>query len=334
MKRNSRNFCEGKLVIFFTISISVIALMIWFFLHLAAIEKYKIRNGLETESTRVERALIDRIEHTSAIINNINSQIARSPHDAKHINKILEKFKSTPELSDTFSWTIFSWANAQNQITVDANYGILKETIDLSSRDYIAFTKSEPNKFHLGKPVFGSTSKKWMIPGGVGIVDKNGKYLGATTIGFEIDSLARSLHQAIQNDNIGLELFGFDGTPILYANNHSFGSSEKSQNHELKTTILSSKNNTQIDVNLFDNTHGILVKKLGDLPYFLVLKYSSKAINNGLWQGFFSRSVEIFCLFFIAAFLLIFIYKREELQRQKIRALRKIVAQTRSASKK
>ncbi len=332
-----KNFFDEKLVIFFTIAISVAALLIWFFLYLVKIEKYKIKIALETESTRVEREFIERVEHTFALINSINLQILEKPQDKNHINEILKKFKTSPELVDTFSWTIFSWVNSQGFITVDAEYGILNKPFDLSARDYIPLTKSEPKKFHLGAPVFGSTSKKWMIPGGVGAVDKNGKYIGTTTIGFEINSLARSLHKAIQDNNIGFELLTFQGKEILHANSHSFGSSEDKnapENLKIKSMlgqIKSGPENVISNISLVRNSHGFLVKKVNNFPYFLVLQYDHKAINNELWQALISRSIEIFLLFLTASFLLIFIYKREREQRQRILSLKRIVEQTSEA---
>jgi two-component system sensor histidine kinase ChiS len=330
-----RSFFEGTFTIFFATTIAVVALIVWFFLYLINIEKYKIQTAMEMESTRLERALTDRVEHTFAIIKNINSQIAKNPSN-KHINEILTRFKSSPELSDTFSWTIFSWANAQNKITVDSEYGIMKKPFDLSGRDYISFTKIDPQKFHLGMPVFGSTSKKWMIPGGVGAVDKNGKYLGALTIGFEINSLARSLHKAIQNYNVGFELLNNQGTPILYANNSAFGISENDEKKNLAPASMLDKAaatelGTYSDINLWKNEHGFLVKKLSNFPYFLFLKYDEKAIRNGVWKGLISRSVEIFFLFFISAFLLTLIYKKEQKQRQKILMLKHLIEKTNEA---
>ena len=87
-----KSFFEGTFTIFFTTAIAVIALIIWFFIYLIDIEKYQIQNALEMESTRLERELTDRVEHTFAIIKNINSQITKNPTNKNHINEILTKF--------------------------------------------------------------------------------------------------------------------------------------------------------------------------------------------------------------------------------------------------
>ena len=59
-------------------------------------------------------------------------------------------------------------ADHNDEITVDALYGIMEEPYDLSSRDYLN-DRLAPERLQLGMPVYGSTSKRWMIPGGVGL---------------------------------------------------------------------------------------------------------------------------------------------------------------------
>lgn len=327
MKKNLEIFSKLRnniSAIFIIIPLSIVALSAWFFVHLVKIEEDKIKNTLEIEAIRIEASLIDSIEHTFAIIKNMNEQIAKDPNNKTYINQILAKFKTSPDLSDAFSWTIFSWANSHHQITVDAKYGIMKEPYDLSNRDYIHLTVDKPDEFHLGNPILGSTSKKWMIPGGVGAVDSNGKYLGALTIGFEINALARSLHKSLQNNNVGFELVNFKGITILYGYNTSFGFSQgifvdanlikimlqKLQDSDEKISV--------IDISLFKNRHGILVKKIKNYPYYLVLRYDDKMIANGLWSNFISRFVEILILFFTSTLLFIFIYRKQNRETEKL----------------
>lgn len=325
---------EGTPIIFATIFTSIVFLIIWFFVNLVDIEKYRIQNTLEMQGVRVESSLIDSIDHTFAIIKNMNSQIAKDPNNKKYINQILEKFKTSPDLSDAFSWTIFSWANSHHQIIVDAEYGIMKKPFDLSNRDYIPLTVERPQEFHLGSLVLGSTSKKWMIPGGVGAVDKDGKYLGALTIGFEINALARSLNKALQNKNVGFELVDQNCKTILYGYGSSFGLSSGSLidrsliKSMLKKLRYDNKKVSISDISFFKNRHGIVVRKIENSSYYLILRYDDREIANELWVAFISRSVEILLLFLTASFLLAFIYRREQKQKQKILALKRLVENT------
>lgn len=321
---------EGILTIFSTITATIILLICCFFVYLIDAEKHRIQTAMEIEVARVEGVLDNRIENTFALIRSINSQIIKNPQSKNYINSVLEKFRTSPELSNRFSWTIFSWVDNTGKIIVDAEYGILNPPFDLSGRDYIPLTKFEPHKFHLGAPVFGSTSQKWMIPGGVGVVDNHGKYLGALTIGFEIKALSSALHKSIQNHKVGFELVDTNGKSILYSNRHSFGILNADEANDplvvnLINKAVSNKLDSIFDVNIFGNSHGILVKKFQNFPYFFVLKYDKKTLKHELWQGLVLQLIMIVLLFFITIVLLILIYHKVQKQRQKILHLKNLL---------
>jgi hypothetical protein len=176
-----------------------------------------------------------------------------------------------------------------------------------------------------------------MIPGGVGAIDKNGKYLGALTIGFELNSLARSLHKSLQNDDVGFELIDQKGSTILYGYNASFGLSKGSlvDVDLIKSILAKLKYNTDkvsfSDISLFKNRHALLVRKIKDFPYYLVVRYDDTKLSNELWMEFISRSIELLLLSAMAAILLIFIYLREKKQTHKIIALKKLLENTNEA---
>ena len=146
---------------------------------------------MSNEASVAENILLDRFYSTFFIINKIGKEIAKSPRDKKHIQTTLNKYKTESSFNHIFSWTIFSWADQNLQITVDSEYGIMKIPCDLSIRDYTQESMLKSEEMLLGKPVYGSTSKKWMIPGGVGIVDQNQQFLGIVNVGFEISNLAK-----------------------------------------------------------------------------------------------------------------------------------------------
>lgn len=297
--------------------------------HLFNSTSSKIRSDLELESVRLERALADKIDHTFSIIKSINLQIEENPANKNHINEILKRYRSHPSLSDTFSWTLFSWSDENYQIIVDSKYGIMKEPFDLSIRDYVPMTEKEPGEFHLGAPVIGSTSKKWMIPGGVGVIDLNGKYLGATTIGFEIETLAKSLHKTIRNFDVKFELFGKNEVGILYGDARSYGtyktSDDDSYNQKIGkilNQINSLKSDNIFDISLLKNRHAFLAKKISDYPYIIVLKYDDAAIVTNFWNIILSKILGI-SLVTLGLAVLLFLIHREKIQSQKILILKR-----------
>jgi len=322
--------------IFVATLIITVLMLTWFTIQLTQFIKNKIQSDLEIEMARIERSFSDKIDHTYSIIKNINYQISENPHSKKHINEILKRYRDSNNLNN-LSWTIFSWSDDKYQLTVDAKYGIIPNPANFSvkNRDYIPLTKEEPDKFHIGTPIFGLTSKKWMIPGGVGLNDKNGKYLGATSIGFEIERIAKSLHQIIQNPDVKFNLFSKDEMSILYGDVKSYGVERltKDNNYNIESNHIleqvnsfqSARNDKVFEMTFLKNSPAFLAKKIADYPYILVLKYDDETVKDIISELIIDRSLEILSISFGLIILLFSIY-REKQQTQKILEL-KIMAE-------
>ncbi len=276
--------------------------------NLIQIKKSQLQGSLMQEYARVESVLIERFNSTSIVIKKMGEEIAKNPTDKNHIKRILEKYRSDVSLNQIFSWTIFSWADPQSQITVDGQYGIMKEPYDLSKRDYIPVAIANPGKMFLGKPVYGSTSQKWMIPGGVTITDTNNRILGTITIGFEISNLAKIIQDEIANDSINVELFYKDSTPVFDVTSsvvNIFSSEQPKSSYVAQ-----------------DSSDEILIKKqIGNFPYELTISYEKEALSQIMWEVFYSRFLEILAIISLSAILIVVIYKSEKRKREEINLL-------------
>lgn len=239
----------------------------------------------------------------------MGKEIAKNPQDKNYIKKVLEKYKSDVSVNQIFSWTIFSWSDQNSQITVDGEYGIMQNPFDLSKRDYVPESMLHPGQMFLGKPVGGSTSKKWMIPGGVSIVDKNQKLAGTITIGFEIKNLAKIIQEVIKNENVNIELIYND-----YNNQFAVFNIDKSF-----IKIFSEKEISSDKKAIFDYDNQITLKrKLQNYPYEIILTYDKKAVSSILWEIIYSRLIEIIIVILFSLIFLVIIYRSEEEKRQKI----------------
>ncbi len=324
---------KKKLVISVIFLIAISCLIVWLYVNIIYIEEQKIKTAIEAEAIRVETALLNRISDTSSIAESMELQIIKNYKNKNYINQILQKFRTAPELNDIFSWTIFSWSDDKYNLIVDAKYGIMKEPIDLSSRDYMSLTKATPGKFYLGVPVIGSTSNEWMIPGGVGLTDKNGNYIGTISIGFEIESLMRSLNNSIKENYIKFQLVkesGLSITEMRYAISDLQNRSNAIDSIK-KEIKLSEIHNSLISVNLVKNRHAYLIKKLDQLPYFLVFNCDDDFLKNELWGVLTSRLVEIIVILALSVILWIFVYKREKKQQEKIIILKEAAEKANAA---
>jgi len=306
-----KRFFRGTYPIFIASLLCVIILITIVFNHFVDGYQNDIENQLELALTSAEGKFKDNIEFTESLINIINSQIVGDIDNKKYIVNVLKKYRANPNLTSTFSWTIFSWANGDHLITVDAKYGIMKKPFDLSIRDYIPYTKLNPEKLILGKPVYGSTSEKWMIPGGVGLFDKNKKYLGAMTIGLEIEKLISIIQSAINNKDVKFAIIDQEYKDIL---------SQKAIDCSwvIKNLQKLNKGDVYKEVKIFQKKSNYIAKKLEDHPYYIYAVYDKNKISQYNWNFFLSRLLEIFVISTISTALLIFIYKRERRVKYKL----------------
>ena len=297
------------------IVVLAITLFIWFAVQFCSFYKEKIINILESQGGRIERSFTDAVDHTAYMIDVLISQIRQDHLNLKYIENIMSKFKLNPKVENVLTWTAFSWTNAQHKIVVDLIYGILEETIDLSKRDYMPETVKLPGKIQLGSPVFGSTSKTWMIPAGMGAVDEKGNYIGTMTIGFSIDALTDRLKASINAQGVSFALLDKNLNIILKScpeleKIESLESDIRSSKHFLLKQIDFLKNDSQSvsHVDILGDQANYYIFKLSKYPYILYLTYDKAHIKQEVWSNFYFRLAELVSMGMVLIFLLILIY--------------------------
>ncbi len=284
----------------------IIASLFLLFKDLAKSRTENIEERLNEQAEAISRVLLDRFSTTFMVMESISNQILQDPHNTSHVNNVLSKYRSDHSFTRIFSWTFFSWTNPAGRIIVDSEYGIMRNGMDLSIRDYIAQTSETSGKLFLGKPVFGSTSKRWMIPGGVGLSDAHNNYLGTLTIGFEIEELARTVQKSVDVAEINFTVFDETNLPVFQFSNNSYKVFSDEERHNGRVSKFDiTKENSLLKGRLS------LSKKLQDYPYYIVLEYNKSVFSRVFWEIFYSRIIEILLLAFASAALFVVVYKRE-----------------------
>ncbi len=328
------SLAHNKGLIFYTIIIVTALLIIWIFNNLVNIKKQEIMSVLENQADNIEKTFQSKIDDTYAIAKSINNQIISNPNDKTYIYNVLKNFESTPQLNQTFSWTVFSWMDKNDKIIINTVDGIAKDYHnDLSQRDYVQFVKNS-SKVKIGLPTTGAVSNKFVIPGGIGSFDASGEYLGAVVFGLEIDILAKILYGALSNYNIRLDIIDSEGNYVLTANNCTLGHDEKSSIDKILSKASNEydgKMQTVVDIGFFGNARAIYVKKIKGAPYFIALKYNQTALKNEIRRYILSKSLEILIILIISTFLLFIIYKRESLNSRKVRILKNVAESSNKA---
>jgi signal transduction histidine kinase len=338
MRQQQRRPKFRSSLIFITIFVVAMLFLGWFFIRLVHSTRLNIISEMRLELARVERGFVDRIDHTYSIIKNLNHQIAQNPRSKYHINKILSSYKTAPNLNNSFSWTAFSWVDDNYHLTVDADDGIIKEYLDVSIRDYVHMTERDPGKFYLGTPGIGVNSKEWIIPGGVGLTDKNGRYLGATVIGFKIGDLTKILRKVVQHHEIGFKLFSKNGAYILHGNSksHEARDSQDDSTNNIKlekifNEINTNKGSSFSSISLLRDPHALLAKKLDDHPYIIVTFYNQDALLSEFMEVLSSSLTEVLSILF--SFIVLFILVHRELRQTKALFRMKLSAERANNSK-
>ena len=314
----NKHLLKTQFTLFALIIITVVSGLSIYFARVTYLNNKKdVTNKLNSNSLVLETNFIASLEHTEYMMLTINKQIKTDPNNKEHINNILNKFKVNPNIANLLAWTIFSWADHNDEITVDALYGIMEEPYDLSSRDYLKLTKSHPDKLKLGMPVYGSTSKRWMIPGGVGLIGNNNNYLGSLTIGFDIATLTEMLKSFVNSDNVKFALIDENKNVLLQSSSvmPEIGEPETNQlESKIHKIILESQLDTnfskKVNVNLMSDGSNYIVRKIKNKPYYLFVSYNSAAISSELWDSLISRIIEIFIISITFLLLLLLLYTR------------------------
>lgn len=224
-----------------------------------------------------------------------------------YINKLFKAFSLDPKIKDILSWTIIGWVDHKFTAKVDGVLEIIKKPIDLSDRDYLPITVKEPWKIKLGKPVIGSTSKKKIIPAGLGVLDKNGNYLGSLIIGFSLDSLESHMESLLEDKHFNIALIDSFGKVIINSANVFSGdagfiaNSIKEINNRKDRVLFKSS-----FMGLGDNYY---ISAIPEYNYYVVVNYSNKLSTKDILNILKPNWLEML-LFFLLLFFTVFVIKK------------------------
>ncbi len=170
-----------------------------------------IRNEMETEATRIDRALILEVEHASYLLESLGRQILYVGPDRKEdIARLLKSFESNSSGS-----AILAWIDADQMLVVSSNRGVISKPVDVSDRDYLKKSLTAPWKIQIGRRIYGRTSRKWVLPIAIGVNDYTGKYIGTIVISLELSNLKQTLEAAVQRKDLGFSLITKTMIPLL-----------------------------------------------------------------------------------------------------------------------
>lgn len=154
---------------------------------------------LESEALRIDRALIIEIERVSYLLESMGRQIdLNAPDREAQLLNLFDDFSQTLTLQDGG----FYWIDTQQRIVLSSREGRLERPVDISDRDFMKRAITAPWTIHIGQPVEGRVSKRWVIPIAMGLTDAQDRFVGAISVSLSIKALSQAISQVLKDGAI------------------------------------------------------------------------------------------------------------------------------------
>jgi signal transduction histidine kinase len=288
-----------------------------------------LKDRLSIEGERIERSISDTIQHTEFVMKMLTAQIKPHHDDIYHIESIIGKYYNNPHLNSVLSWTAFSWFDEKDDKRVDSISGALALKTSHSHRPYIKNAHTEPQKLHFGENGFGFTSQRYILPAAMGVTDNQGKYVGAVTVGFDLNGMSAGIGDKIEDPDISFALLNRDfealtnlGTREKYSKK---GMNLRKLNeiiHDNNIDYNSLKHLTKID--LMSSGDAVYMRKISNYPFVIYLQYDSSSFVKSFRKDIAYRVLEVFVFTLVSFIIIVWIYRREMILRNKAEESKKI----------
>lgn len=191
---------------------------------LCFILKVHIRENLKKEvqtrilhtSKKIEKELLDifwEVEQTMISIG--QESLKTSPENRFPVwQRFREIFNHSASLQKKFIWPEFAWLDTDFKQLVNTRLGILNPPVDISQREYTKVVFQTPWKLHFARPgpiLPLDESHSWILPFGMGIVDKNGNRVGTVAGAFYRTDIIKKIDSLVSDKSINFALLDTHG---------------------------------------------------------------------------------------------------------------------------
>lgn len=241
--------------------------------------KSEVAAEVREQNERIKRRFSDSVLYTKHIMSYIGYQIAMegAANDYEFINRLLLSYRRSDD--QVMAWSTFSWVDKNRNLVVSSNLGVMKELVDMSSRDYIPFTVQYPKNMFMGRPVYGIVSKLWSIPVGYGVIDQRNNYLGTVISGIVISGLKSQIEDSITNRNISFAIIDAKGEVVTQSDNLN-----EEDNQDFFHAFLRKVAAKTGEKNF--SYRGGYYQKFEEYPYGIVTTYNQGFLSSKLRHSF------------------------------------------------
>jgi len=261
-----------------------------------------VQQELKKEAARVNRTVSLEMESIDYMLSSLGRQIAIDPN--RDLTKLAQALKSFDNKGHIYS--IFTWTNNDHKMVVSSNKGVLDEPVDISDRDFIQEAAKDSWKIHIGKPIEGRVSGRWVIPVGMGITDYTGKFIGIISLSMDISKLTEQIRDMAKRDGISFSIVSKTLIPIT----------EASDDKKFASDIIAKK---LVNADLTKNPRGFITdgsmllgtasysyyRVMTDYPYIIMMGYDANVLDENLRLMLWARLLQVLA---VAVFFVLFLW--------------------------
>lgn len=260
----------------------------------------KIDDEVEENLIKTHSILESNLSYTGNLLLSMGKEI--SNHDNfDDLNFIYNLFVRSAQIQNSedniLSWSMFDWVNNKNEQTVNTMIGITRvNPKNMMIRNYTKEARLDPWQLKFLAPAIGYPSQSYIMPVGLGVVNKNGGYEGLIAIGISIKKLTNKINSVLSH---GYYFIIID----LADKNYVASSFDRTSDHRYYENNKEALNNIDsngmlkkpIKLNKIIFTKSI--KLDNNYPYAILIGYSESKVKAEIYSLFLNGI--IFLILFV-----------------------------------
>lgn len=254
----------------------------------------RVVHQLETEATRIDRAMILEIEHSSYLLEALGREITNmDSHDLKGIARLLRSFDTTATQHH-----VFSWVDENQNNVVSSNSGVHPKPVDVSDRDFVKKAVADPWKIQIGRPIQGRISGKWVLPIALGLTDVTGKQIGIILISMDIGTMTHDLHNAVKDSGVTFAVYSKTFLPLTLPSEDEASKLLEQYAGQLNSDIIAKHSDGMLSTGRFfdDSMPYVYYEVSASYPYIILLSFDSRTNGASIRDLLVPRLFQIFLM--------------------------------------
>lgn len=215
---------------------------------------------MEYQAFKIAFDFIAIFNEAEFLLNQIAKEISKTEEEkvsAINILTLLSESYDKTLVKGELSTGKFYWIDNKNFLVATSD-GVIHTPIDLSDRIYLQKTSHDFNKIYNGDPIIGALSHRYVLPMGVGVGDKSGKYLGTLVASFQISEII-DRYLAILADKNAQFIIADRNNTIIVASDDNLLKDDKKLAQHLEDTQISSEEESIANFDLLKGKNSYVI---------------------------------------------------------------------------